>query len=164
MGEPTQEELAEQAQPLNDGAKLDVDLDDIQLPPKELIDELDNQSPSAVEPEAELEVATLDFFGDELPTWTRTLTYPFRWEGVAFKEIVVRQLTTAQVGAIFTRARAVNHMPDLFDVYAEMTGLPAKVLRALPSIDGDPITEKCWDFLPPSLRPEPVSTSASTTS
>lgn len=153
MREPTQEELAEQAQPLHDGPKLDVDLSDIPLPPAELVDELDNQAPGNVEPPEELEVATLDFFGDELPTWEHPLKFPFRWEGVSYKAIVVSQLTTAQVGGIFQRARAAKRMPELMDVYAEMTGLPAKVLRALPSIDGDPVTEKCWDFLPPSLRP-----------
>lgn len=153
MREPTQQELAEQAKPLNDGPKLEVGLDEIDLPPADLVDELDNQAPGNVEAPAELEVATLDFFGDELPTWTHSLAYPFRWEGVPYKEIVVSQLSVAQVGGIFQRARAAKRMPDLMEVYAEMTGLPAKVLRALPSVDGDPVTEKCWDFLPPSLRP-----------
>lgn len=153
MPEPTQEELVEQARPLNDGAKLEVGLDDIPLPPKELIDELDNQVPAAEAEGPALEVATLDFFGDVLPTWTHTLNYPFRWEGVPYKEITVSQLSVAQVGDIFRKARVAGRMPDLMEVYAEMTGLPAKVLRALPAVDGDPITEKCWDFLPPSLRP-----------
>jgi hypothetical protein len=161
---PSDEDLVAQAQPLSDGPKLTRDIGDMQLPPAELLAELDNQTPGNVEAPPELEVATLDFFGDELPTWKHPLKYPFRWEGVSHKEIVVTQLTTAQVGEIYRKARAAGRMPDLMDVYAEMTGLPAKVLRALPAVDGDPVTEKCWDFLPPSLRPESDLTSAETTS
>ena len=150
---PTAEDLAAQAQPLSDGPKLTRDVTDMQLPPAEMLDELDNQTPATEAEGPALEVATLDFFGDELPTWKHPLKYPFRWEGVSHKEIVVTQLNTAQVGDIFRKARAAGRAPELMEVYAVMTGLPAKVLRALPAVDGDPVTEKCWDFLPPSLLP-----------
>jgi hypothetical protein len=153
IGDPSAEDLAAQAMPLSDGPKLTVDAKDIPLPPEHLVDELDNQDRANVEAQPELEVATLDFFGDELPEFTHPLKYPFRWEGVPYKEIVVRQLNTAQVGDIYRQARVANRMPDLMEVYAVMTGLPAKVLRALPSVDGDPVTQAAFDFLPPSLRP-----------
>lgn len=148
------DDLASQAQPLSDGAKLTRDISEMKLPPAALLDELDNQNPANVEPEVELEVATLDFFGDELPEVTHPLKYPFRWEGVSYKEIVVRQLNTAEVGNVFRQARVANRMPDLMEVYAVMTGLPAKVLRALPAVDGDAVTQAGFDFLPPSLRPD----------
>lgn len=152
---PTPEDLAAQAVPLPTGAKLQLDAGDIPLPPAHLVDELDNQGAAGdVEPsERAAEVATLDFFGDELPEWTHPLRFKFRWEGRPVTEITVRQLNVAQMGAIFQRARAAGRAPDLYEVYAEMTGLPAKVLRALKAVDGDAVTEKCWDFLPPSLRP-----------
>ena len=149
----TPEDLAAQAVPLSDRPKLVEDASDVPLPPEHLVDDLDNQSPANVEPEVVLEVATLDFFGDDLPTWTHRLKYPFRWEGVAHTEIVVRQLTTAEVGDVYRKARVADRMPELMEVYAVMTGLPAKVLRALPAVDGDPVTKAAYDFLPPSLLP-----------
>lgn len=151
---PTAEDLAAQAVPLSGGTPLTIDAKDIPLPPEHLVDQLDNQAPAAEPDETPAEVATLDFFGDEMPEWTHPVRFKFRWQGVPVEAITVRQLSVQQVGGIFRRARAAGRMPDLFDVYAEMTGLPAKVLRALPSVDGDPVTGMCWDFLPPSLRPE----------
>lgn len=150
---PTAEDLAAQAVPLSDGPKLRDDATDVPLPPEHLVDDLDNQDPSNVEAAPPLEVATLDFFGDELPTWTHSLKYPFRWEGVPHTEIVVRQLNAMEIGNVYQQARAANRLPDLMEVYAVMTGLPAKVLRALPAVDGEPVVNKAFDFLPQLLRP-----------
>lgn len=147
------EDLAEQARPLDGPNLIDVPVSDITLPPENLVDELDNQSGTEDVAPRQVEVATLDFCGDALPWQAFPLTYPFRWQGERVDTVTVRQLTTAQMGQIVGRFSATGRGPDLMDIYAEMCGLPVAVLRALPATDGDPILDKAWDFLPPSLRP-----------
>lgn len=154
--QPSPEDLAAQAQPLPERNNLDVPLSEIPLPPPELRDQLDNSGLAAdAEPEGPAEeVATLEFVGDDLPEATFPLRHPFRWEGQRYDAITVRMLTTAEVGRIVGQASRSGKTPDRWDIYAAMTGLPTKVLRALPSVDGDPIVDKAFDFLPPLFRPE----------
>ncbi|QRE74375.1 hypothetical protein [Methylobacterium aquaticum] len=133
---------------------LAVPLTDIPLPPPELAGQLDNSAVGPGEAATRpVEVATLDFVGDEPPVVSFPLKYPFRWQGVRIDEIGVRQLRTGELGDVFARVARENRTVELYDFYAAMTGLPAKVLRALPAIDGEPIIDKAWDFLPPSVRP-----------
>ncbi len=152
QGAPSAEDLAAQAVTLVE-KPLPTTVDGTPLPPAELVDALDNSGGSTVATAADDEVATLDFVGDDLPFSEVKLRYPFRWQNVRVDVITVRQLTTAQVAQVVAAARSSNVMPDFMDLYATMTGLPAKVLRALPAIDGDEVTDKAYGFLPPSFRP-----------
>lgn len=130
---------------------LAVPLSDLALPPAELVDQLDNTKPAAAERPAE--VATLDFVGDAPPEVPFTLKYPFRWNGERYDTITVRQLRTGELGGVYADAARAGRTVELMDLYGAMCGLPAAVLRALPAIDGDPIIDQAWDFLPPSARP-----------
>lgn len=145
------DDLAEQAQPLVGPASLDVGLEKIPLPPGELVGDLDNQVDQDEAPPAD--VAVLDFCGSELPHKDFPLKYPFNWEGRRVDSITVAQLTTQQLGDVVRGATREGRSPELMEVYGVMCGLPAAVLRALPSTDGDPITSCAFDFLPPMLRP-----------
>ncbi|MCY1705254.1 hypothetical protein [Pannonibacter sp. SL95] len=71
--------------------------------------------------------------------------------------VIVRRLTVGQVGDILDR-RSRTSAPDLYDIYAEMTQLPAPVLRGLEAGDGGRVVEVCWDFLPPVFRPTSTAT------
>lgn len=149
-------EAAAQARPLAGVDPLKVDMATL-VPPgvAALLDQLDNPSQAAQAtpaPDDEDDVATLDFVGDELPEVVHDLRYPFNWGGVRRDTVTVRQLTTAQVGRISGEWQRSGNPPLLMDVYAVMTGLPARVLRALPHVDGDPIVRTAYDFLPPSYR------------
>ena len=151
QGAPSAEDLAAQAVTLVE-KPLPTTVDGTPLPPAELVDALDNSGGSTVAAAADEEVVTLEFVGDDLPEATFTLRFPFRWQGERVNSITVRQLTTAQVGKIMT-ATPANKAPELMDLYAAMTGLPAKVLRAIPATDMSPIIDKAYDFLPPYFRP-----------
>ncbi len=148
-------DLAAQARPLPQADPLKADMASM-VPPGAvmLVDELDNASArAAATPEADdEEVAVLDFVGDEPPIVVLPLKYPFRWEGERHDSITVRQLTTGEVGKISAEWVRTGTAPQLIDVYAVMTGLPARVLRALPHTDGDPVMKAGYDFLPPSYR------------
>lgn len=141
------------AAPQGQTSTLAVPLSDLPLPPEELVDQLDNSGAAAAQAPAPAEVATLEFVGDDLPEQTFPLKYPFRWQGERIDAITVRQLRTGQMGDVYRRVSAEKRGAELYDFYAEMCGLPAAVLRALPAVDGEPIIDKAWDFLPPSLRP-----------
>ncbi len=134
------------------------DLAKVVLPPAELVDELDNSGAAGPEPAPGLdpgdEAVTLDFVGEDLPARAFPLKYPFRWEGERHDAVTVRQLTTAEVARISGEWGRSGKPPEYFDIYAVMTGLPAKVLRALPHADGGPIVDAAYDFLPPSFRGE----------
>lgn len=132
---------------------LAVPISDLALPPAELVDQLDNAKPdtSAAQPAAE--VATLDFVGDAPPEKTFPLKHPFRWQGVRYDAITVRALLTGGLGEVYAEAGKAGRPVELMDLYGAMCGLPAAVLRALPAVDGDPIIDQAWDFLPPSARP-----------
>ncbi len=130
---------------------------EIPLPPREMWGELANDGPAATgEPaatapkQAAPSVAALEFVGEKKPIRTIVLDYPFRWNGVEVTEIVVRRLTTPQVGA-FMESLPEDRTYDRFDLYGLMCGLPAAVLRALPEPDGPEVVGACFDFLPRGL-------------
>ncbi|MGF3028026.1 hypothetical protein ACQVP2_35200 [Methylobacterium aquaticum] len=146
--------MAEGAGPAGPGRDpLAVPLSALPLPPAELVDDLDNATPAAAASRPAAEVATLDFVGDAPPERTFTLTYPFRWNGVRYDAITVRALRTGSLGDVYAEAARAGRRVELMDLYGAMCGLPAAVLRALPAVDGDPIIDQAWDFLPPSARP-----------
>jgi len=95
------------------------------------------------------EVETLDFGLDEdgpRPFSVVPLKYPFRRDGQITRQIVVRRLTVGEVGEMLDTRPA--DLPDRFDIYSAMTGMPAPVLRGLIDIDGEAVAEACFDFLP----------------
>lgn len=151
--QPPADDLADQAVPIAGPDPLTVAIEDIALPPAHLVDQLDNSGPAPAEEEDKPEVATLDFIGDDLPAQSFVLKHPFRWEGTRVDTITVRQLSVAQLGALMGRLQRAGKPSELFDIYAEMCGLPAPVLRALPTADGEPIVDKAFDFLPRYFRP-----------
>lgn len=139
--------------------------EEIPIPPREMWDELDNSDEArttaapapAPAPAAESApkqmgptVAALEFVGDELPFRRVPLRFPFRFDGVEHREVVVHRLTVAQMGA-FWDSLPEDGDYDRIDVYALMTALPPAVLRALPDPDGPAVTGACFDFLPRAL-------------
>lgn len=153
-----QADLEAEAKPFGEAQSLKVEVKDL-LPPGAALtpaalaqlEQARGEQAAAADP-ADEEV-TLDFFGEDLPFRTFALRHPFRWNGEPVKEVEVHQLTTADLG----RASAAGQTGDNYDIYAFMvrvkgtgTLLPARVLRKLPVLDGLPITDACWDFLPQS--------------
>lgn len=129
------------------------------MPPVEMWDELNNTpvaaSPAAVAPSAAPvePIADLQFVG-EAHRRIIPLHFPFTLGGKMIEAITVRRLRIGDVDRFIKRAQAGSF--STFDVYAEMTQLPADVLRGLIDEDGDAVTDACFDFLPRSLRPEPA--------
>ncbi len=110
------------------------------------------------------EVEKLDFeIEGELSRFCSiALVHPFRRDGGVVRQIDVRRLTVAEVGDLID-ARPAD-LPDLFDIYAIMTGTPAPVLRGLVDIDGEAVAEACYDFLPRYFRPGTTAPDASSSS
>lgn len=100
----------------------------------------------AAAPVAPPPVAALDFVGDRGKTIP--LDHPFRWDGRLIEMIEVRRLRMQHLSDLV----AAGRHDDLYEVYAEMTGLPAAVLRGLDPDDGVRVTEVAFDFLPRALR------------
>lgn len=143
----------------------DVKVEEIPLPPSEMWEELDNSGKAKVTTEAQkpvekvAEVAAepmeeLEFVGDAHRKVV-PLAHAFRRNGALVDRIIVQRLRIGDVDRFIKRAQAGSF--STFDIYAEMTGMPAAVLRGLMDEDGDAVTDACYDFLPRSLRPEPVS-------
>lgn len=106
---------------------------DVPLPP---------ESPDEVRAKQSARIAELQFLDPASVSKTFTLEFPFVYEGKEVREITVRRLAVAEIGAIFTNVDDA----DLYDFYAAMTGLPKEVLKALR--DEDVIFEGCAPFLP----------------
>lgn len=138
----------------------DVKVEEIPLPPPELWAELDNSGAKSVAPSADTaaatgallprDIATLNFVK---PTVVAvTLEFPFTHPSLGLVETIeVRRLTVGEVGDMLSR-RPPN-APDMFDIYEAMTKVPAAVLRGLIDVDGEAVTEICFDFLPRLFRP-----------
>ncbi|PZA12479.1 hypothetical protein DNX69_10925 [Rhodopseudomonas palustris] len=93
-------------------------------------------------------VAVLQFQSGDLRSKRFQLDWPFELDGVTIDAITVRRLPMVTVNNLVASER----YRDLYEIYAEMTGLSAAVLRGLDSDDGELITGACWDFLPRLLR------------
>ncbi|NEW96904.1 phage tail assembly protein [Rhodopseudomonas sp. BR0G17] len=90
-------------------------------------------------------VAVLGFRADR--TKSVTLAHPFTFDGLEVSEVTVRRLTMMQVDNLVTDRRH----DDLYEVFSEMTGLPAPVLRGMDCDDGDRIIAEGKDFLPRTI-------------
>lgn len=143
----------------------DVKVEEIPLPPSDMWEELDNsgQAKAKAEPEnpvkkvvdqapADRPIAALKFL--KAMNQSVALDFPFEHPELgAIETVTVNRLTVGQMGDILDRRDPKS--PDMFDIYAIMTGLEADVLRGLEAKDGERVTGVCFDFLPPLLRPVP---------
>lgn len=148
----------------------DVKVEEIPLPPQELWAELDNSKsvpasvptaePQANKAAARPEVAKLNFVSRDVERMI-PLEFPFEDEQLGLVEhITVRRLTVGDLGGILD-GRDPN-AADNFDIYAAMTGIPAPILRGLIAVDGEEVSQVCYDFLPRIFRPrEPAPSSTS---
>lgn len=146
-----------------------VTFEEIPLPPREMWDDLMNQkteqpeAPDLIASKADASpaadevatVATLEFVNSTHQQQV-LLKHPFRWKGEVVNVVTVKRLTLGQVDAFVRRAAKTSF--STFDIYAEMTGLPADVLRGLVDEDGDAVVDVAYDFLPRQLKAESVST------
>lgn len=134
--------LEDDLPPLDAGAKDEA----FPLPPPELVDEMLRQE-GTDRPNTEPVAAVLQFRG--VREKAVPLEFDFDYEGHHVTEIVVRRLSTAELGAVVDRLGSSFTQWDLFEA---MTGFPAAVLRALDSVDGAEVTEVAHAFLPRRLR------------
>lgn len=148
----------------------DVKFEEIPLPPRELWGDSATAAAAGASTEvsapvlttgSEREIEALDFLLEENSDVLRNipLKFPFNWQGGPVRTIAVRRLTTGEVGNIIDKRPA--NVPDNFDIYGAMTGLPASVLRGLISDDGEVVAEACYDFLPRYFRPAETDQPAS---
>jgi len=134
-----------------------VKVEEISLPPPEMWAELNNASAKAPAPEASVSVEqkprdeeVLEFVSD--PFVVVPLKFPFRFRGAVVDSVTVRRLTIGQVSSLVGRVGGGE--VSTFDIYAQMTALPAPVLRGMISDDGTAVTNVAYGFLPRSLRGE----------
>lgn len=106
----------------------------------------DTAPDTAAKAEAPPLVAVLDFATDR--SKRIPLTCGFKFDGRTFDAIVIKRLTMVQVDKLVTEKRH----NDLYEIYAEMTGVPAPVLRGMDADDGEAMMETGADFLPRSIR------------
>jgi hypothetical protein len=100
------------------------------------------EAPSVAEPVA----ALLQFAGERHKRVT--LSFPFMDNGVQRDVVVINRLTMSHVDRLVREGRH----SDLYEIFAEMTGLPAPVLRGMDADDGERMIAEGADFLPRSLR------------
>ena len=98
-------------------------------------------------------MAVLRFLDPGAVSKTAAVKFPFAYVGeggeeIEVREITVRRLSVAEVGAIVLGKTADNF--DLFEFYAAMTGLPAEVLRAMPA--DEEVVDLCRPFLPRPVK------------
>lgn len=146
-----------------------VKVEEIPLPPVEMWAELDNSAPppvasasgAAEKPnrteEQPAPFEELEFIESDHQR-VIPLNHPFRLNGKKITHITVRRLRMGEVDALVKKT-AKGGMTT-FDVYAEMTGLSASVLRGLIDEDGDAVTDAAFDFLPRMFRPDAASSAS----
>lgn len=76
------------------------------------------------------------------------IDHAFDFDGRTVTEVQIRRLSMVAVDKLVDEGRH----GDLYEVFSEMTGLPAPVLRAMDSDDGDRLIAEGKDFLPRVLR------------
>lgn len=121
----------------------------IELPPADVVAEM-VKAPAATKsplPAAERPVARLAFVSPRQKVVV--LEAPFELDGRIVDQIVVRSLTTAELGAVVDDKGASF---TKWDLYAAMTGLPPEVLSGLDAVDGAEVTEAAHAFFPKPLR------------
>lgn len=110
--------------------------------------------------EPELEVATLIFLDPGAMEKSIPLNWPFVWNGVEYHGVTARRLSYAEVARVYERAKDAEGDVKLIEFYAEMTGLPAAVLRGMESGDGQAVIEGCYPFLPRRMVAETSSSTS----
>lgn len=156
-------------EPQSKDDRTDVKAIEIPLPPPEMWKDLDNsggkaQSASPASTEApkpvRRDIEKLTFVGNQ-PSKVVPLEYPFEHPLLGrVDEITVRRLSVGEVGDMLDERP--DDMPDLFDIYERMTGIPAAVLRGLVDVDGEAVSGVCFNFLPRLYRPILSAVSSST--
>jgi len=140
------------------GNPLAVKVEEIPLPPVDQWEALDNSGDtkaagagkSAI---AQREIEKLDF--ECPPLEVVPLEYPFSHHMLGrVTQITIRRLTVGEVGKVLDQRPADT--PDMFDIYAVMTDIPASILRGLVDIDGEKVAGACFNFLPRLFRPDPT--------
>ncbi len=99
-------------------------------------------------------VAALRFVAADAMAKTIPLECPFEWDGTVYSSVTARKLTYAEVTRVYERAKDGDGEVKLIEFYAEMTGLPAAVIRGMESGDAQAVVEGCYPFLPRQLRSE----------
>lgn len=135
----------------------DLEVEEIQLPPGDIMAEMIAEEEAAVAPAPSAakavsavppDVAALTFVGGRAREISIDLTYPFEQAGSVIGGVSVRRLTAYEVSD-FVRAHVKpDGTYDRFALYAVMTGLPAATLRGLDQDDSFEVTRACSDFLP----------------
>ena len=139
-----------------------VKLSDIPLPPDavmaQVLAEEDGETHQPVDRSADkrdakaaAEIAELDFDQPDAFTVVVPITHTFRWDGKRVESIPLQRLSTGAVGALLDRLDGGERLM-LTDIYAEMSGLPAAVLRGLKDVDGEEVSRKARPFFAPRLR------------
>lgn len=155
--------VAKVAVPQSKADRTDVKYEEIPLPPVEMWNELDN-SKVKVEPAAAVlsETRQIERLAFRHGETKREIALQFPFDHAVhgpIDTITIRRLTVGEVGDVISN-RPLNP-PDLFDIYGAMCGLPAETLRGLIDVDGEKVTEICFDFLPRLFRPRTMDQVAS---
>lgn len=93
------------------------------------------------------EMAVLQFLDPAAIEREVPLSFPFMHEGREVRDIRIRRLAVAEVGAIMERHGAEDPV-DLYEFYEVMCGLPAAVLRGLIDDDGYEVLNVARPLLP----------------
>lgn len=138
----------------------DFSIEEIPLPPSEMWADLDNSEKqtggagpaahSVVSPKAARIIEKLDFGGADRRIVN--LLFPFTHPLLGrVTEITVRRLSVGEVGDLIDNIP--KGQPDNFWLYAHQTGVPEAILRGLVDVDGEAVTDVCFDFLPRVFAP-----------
>ncbi len=95
------------------------------------------------------------FLVDRPRSKTRDLSWPVEVGGVEYRQIVVRRLTTGEIGAFVDRVRSTSDGADVrFPLFYDVDGNPVgdDVWNALDPDDSDALVEDGNDFLPARFR------------
>lgn len=147
-------------EPQSKDDRNDVKAVEIPLPPPEMWAVLDNSTEKTSSSSAagsispklvRRDIEKLTFVGNQ-PSKAVPLQYSFEHPALGFVDVItVRRLSVGEVGDMLDERP--DNMPDFFDIYERMTGIPAPVLRGLVDVDGEAVTGVCFDFLPRLYRP-----------
>lgn len=130
-------------------APIAADFSKIPLPPEGAEGEKATQ---VEKPVAAAEVAVIEFLDPAARATEIPLDFPFVWDGREIVSVTARRLTFAEVMRVSEMApKDADGGIALIHFYAEMIGLPAPVIRALDSDDGQRVQEGCFPFLPRSI-------------
>lgn len=130
-------------------APIKADFEQIPIPPEGAPGEGEK---APAQPRAPDDIAVLDFVDAAAMTAEVTIDNPFRWEGRVVDKVVVRMPTFVDIVRVYEAApKDADGDVKLIEFYAVMSGLPARVLRAMPYADYERIVAACGPFLPRAL-------------